>query len=270
MAAVVYENMSNDEYHGHKGSISRSGIVEFMKSPANYWNSYHNPKRPEKTSTEAMIFGSAFHTIVLEPNKFDLQYAIKPEGIDRRTKQGKSDYEEFEARSAGKTIITQEQLDTLHEMQQSVYRHQQAWDLICGARYEHSIFWDDPNTALTLKTRPDAWHDNMTVDLKTIVSSDPRTFQNAMASHGYHIQSAMNREGIRSATEKDIMNHVFVCVEKTFPFLVAVYILDETALESAHSTLRLKLADMKYCKDKNEWPGYQTQTIGLPNWAANL
>ena len=128
------------------------------------------------------------------------------------------------------------------------------------------IFWDDQQTGLRLKTRPDAWHENMTVDLKTIASADPRSFQNAMAQRGYHIQSAMNREGIRAATGKDVINHVFVCVEKTFPFLVAVYILDETALDHAHNTLRKVLPEMKECLNTQVWAGYETMTIGLPAW----
>ena len=269
MGAVVFEDLDNDAYHWHK-AISRSGIVEFMRSPANYWNAYHNEKRPEKVSTEAMIFGSAFHTAVLEPHLFSKQYVMRPEGIDRRTKQGKLDYEEFLARSEGKIILTPEQIATLTDMQESVLNHPQANELILNARYEHSIFWEDENTGIELKTRPDAWHENMTVDLKTIASADPRSFQNAMVAHGYHIQSAMMREGIRAATGKDITNHLFVCVEKTFPFLVAVYILDETTLEVGHSTIRRALSEMKSCYDTNEWPGYQTQTLGLPNWASNL
>jgi exodeoxyribonuclease VIII len=269
MGAIVYENMSNDDYHNHKGSTSRSGIVEFMKSPAHYWNAYHNPKAPEKITTDAMAFGSAFHTIVLEPDKFDKEYAIIPE-IDRRTKAGKETYQIFQETHHGKTMITKNQFDTLLAMQQSVYKHSQAWELISNARYENSIFWNDQDTGLGLKTRPDCWHANMTVDLKTISSADPRTFQNAMVAHGYHLQAAFNREGIRAATGNDIINHVFVCVEKTFPFLVAVYILDETALESAHSTLRRVLAEMKNCYETDIWPGHETQTLGLPNWAVNL
>jgi hypothetical protein len=80
----------------------------------------------------------------------------------------------------------------------------------------------------------------------------------------------MMREGIRAATGHDITNHLFVCVEKTFPFLVAVYILDETALKVAHSTLRRVLPEIKFCYETNEWPGYKTETLGLPNWAVNL
>jgi exodeoxyribonuclease VIII len=270
VGATVFHDLDNDAYHWHK-AISRSGVVEFMKSPANYWNAYHNDDRPKKESTQAMNFGTAFHTLMLEPHLFEKQFVVKPEQVflkdtDRETFDNYKAYMAKLAKSK-KIILSIDEMATLHHMKNSIEKHPQAMELISHAKYEHSIFWTDEDTGLELKTRPDAWHHNMTVDLKTIISADPRTFQSAMVSHGYHIQSAMMREGIRAATGDDILNHIFVCVEKTFPFLVSVYILDETALEAAHNTLRRVLSEIKFCYESNQWPGYETQTIGLPNWA---
>jgi len=274
MAAIVYENMSNDEYHDNKGSISRSGIVEFMESPFRYFKSRFDPEHRVNEQTRAMIFGSAFHVFVLERHLFDDQYVVKPDPVLLKN-VGREKYDAYKAQcetieNSDRIVITAEEYRTLVGMRNAVKEHPEASALIEDGLYEHSIFWDDARTGLKLKTRPDVWHGNMTVDLKTISSADPRTFQNAMAQHGYHLQSAMNREGINAATGEDIKKHVFVCVEKSLPFLVAVYILDETALDSAHNTLRRVLPSMKFCAETNQWPGYETQTIGLPAWAENL
>lgn len=267
MKAVVYENMSNEAYHGNKSTISRSGIVEFMKSPLNYWHQYHDPDKPEKESTDAMTLGSAFHALLIEPDLFHRQYTFMKEKVDRRTKAGKEAYDLFCERSRGKTVMKAEDFETITKMAESVMSNPMASELIKDGFYEHSIFWKDETTGLDLKTRPDIWHSNMTVDIKTTNSAHPRAFQDSMVSYGYHLQAAMNREGIRAATGDDIKKHVFVCVEKSFPFLNAVYILDETALQSAHNILRRVLGEMRYCFDNNIWPGYDTQVIGLPNWA---
>lgn len=267
MQIGVYKDLSNHDYHADTESISRSGLMEFKTSPFHYWNKYVNPNRPDREkTTDAALFGNAFHTMVLEPDTFDQRYAILPEGIDRRTKQGKADFDDFLLKSAGKVALKADQLETLRQMQQSVYNHTEAKELIPNALYEHSIFWNDPHTGIKCKTRPDIWHDNMTVDLKTISSADERTFQSSMMGYGYHLQAAMNREGIFHTGGKDIKNHVFICVEKEFPFAVAVYILDITVLEHAHIEFKKLLTSFAECKQKNEWRCYETKTIYLPGW----
>ena len=263
----VHKSLSNDDYHNDTTAVSRSGLWEFRKAPAKYWNTYLNPERPPRKDTPDMLFGRAFHTLVLEPHLFEAQYIVTPEGMDRRTKQGKIDYEDFLSKSIGRASISPDQMRTLHKMRQSVLNHPQASQLIIGGAIEHSIFWQDEHSGVICKTRPDIWHENMTVDLKTCSSSEERAFVASVGSYGYHWQSAMNREGIRSVSGKEIDIHTFICVEKEWPHLVAVYILDKIALESAHNMFKNTLLQFKDCMARNEWPGYETKEISLPPWA---
>jgi len=296
----IFKNLSNEDYHADRTAVSRSGLMEFRKAPAKYWNTYLNPNRPEeKKDTPQMAFGRAFHTFVLEPHLFETQYCVqdlklpeiqpKPLKGDLQLKYGKEIgaklYEEakeleyqqkmlrdrlladFAAKSAGKELITLEQMNTLQMMRQSVMNHPQAAELITGAAIEHSIFWEDPHTGVRCKTRPDIWHENMTADLKTTVSADENSFRRDIPLYGYHLQSAFNREGIYRTGGKDIRTHTFICVEKEWPHLVAVYILDQNALDSAHKLFKNTLAEFKECQTSNVWPGYKTQEISLPPWA---
>ena len=263
----VYKNLSNDDYHNDTTAISRSGLWEFRKAPAKYWNSHLNPDRPPKKITPDMEFGSAFHTFVLEPHLFYKKYAVLPEGIDKRTNDGKARFADFLIKSQGKTALKKEEMDKLILMKESVLNHPEASQLIVGGAVEHSIFWEDRHSGVLCKTRPDIWHDNMTVDLKTTSSADERSFINSVASYGYHLQSAMNREGIYQSGGNDITTHAFVCVEKEWPHLVAVYILDNNTLDFAHNMFKNTLQDFKKCKESNIWNGYETKEITLPAWA---
>lgn len=266
--AIIHENMSNDEYHGNKKSISRSGIVEFMRSPFHYWNNYLNPERPKKASTEAMTFGSAFHTMMLEPHLFLKEYDVRPEGIDRRTKQGKADYEIFEKKAAGKTILTRDQSDTLVAMQKSVFNHPQAADLILNAKYEQSFFWEDQDSGISCKARPDILHSNMIVDLKTIADASPRSFQRAMMTSGYYLQGAMQIDGVFECTGNKIDHFICICIEKTYPFAVGVYIVDGQAIEKGRSKYKEILLELRHAIEHNHFPSYGIQTVGLPNWVS--
>lgn len=279
----VYTDLDIEKYHSVEG-VSRSGLIEFNKTPFHYWNKYLNPERPASEPTEAMIFGNAFHTFILEPHLFDSRYCIEPEhtllkdfvemyGKDNGRllfDKQKDDYANFLLKSASKQVLTHKQIETLSFMKQSLENHPQAMDLIIGGRIEHSLFWIEPHTGTLCKTRPDVWHDGFTADLKTIAAADERSFVKALIAHGYHIQAAMNREGIRENTGKDIKSHTFVCVEKTFPYPVAIYILDITALEFAHVKFKKLVTDFAECKYNNVWNGYETKTIFLPEWAENL
>lgn len=63
----IYENISNDEYHGCEG-ISKSGLDLVAKSPAHYKAVIDGITVREPTKAQAL--GTAFHELLLEPELF--------------------------------------------------------------------------------------------------------------------------------------------------------------------------------------------------------
>lgn len=295
----IFKDLPNEQYHAHTDSISRSGLWDFKRNQQLYWNNYLNPEREPKKQSPEMLFGSAFHTFVLEPHLFEQQYCVQdiklPETYEKPLKRdlvaqfgdkiGAEMFEEaklkeaqnkelrnriladFSAKSAGKTILTLDQMRTLQLMKQSVEKHPEASQLIVGGAIEHSFFWDDPHTGVRCKTRPDILFDNMTVDLKTTDDASERGFIKSMAYYAYHLQAAFNREGVYHTGGNDIKTHTFICVEKKFPYLVGVYYLDQSTLDFAHTLFKNTLQDFKKCRDENVWRGYETKEVSLPAWA---
>ena len=80
--------MNNEQYHADTSAISASGLKLFMRSPAHYYAAYLDPNRVERQPTPAMRLGTATHCAILEPTRFNAEYAVIPESIDRRTKEG--------------------------------------------------------------------------------------------------------------------------------------------------------------------------------------
>ncbi len=284
----IYPNLSNEQYHADP-AISRSGIMMFLESPYKYWANYVNPDRPPKESTPAMIFGSAFHTYVLELHHFWRDYAVEPEMLplpakvllkytDRETfEKYKADlariemlntdtWSIFQEDSRGKIILKDGEIDLIRKMYDALCRHHEAPGLIRDAIYEQSYFWQDKDSGLMVKARPDILHSNMIVDLKTCVSASSRAFQRAMAEGGYHIQAAMIREAVNVLEGRDIPNAINVCVEKTYPYAIGNKIISETALEIGHKQFKETLMDMKECFETNVWPSYEVETVELPGW----
>ncbi len=267
----IYPTMSNEEYHSHPGSYSRSALMEFKRSPYHYWGRYLNPERRESPRSDAMIFGEAFHTLILEPDQFDKRFSVKPEAVLLKD-VGRERYDAYkkeveDLKLSNLTLLDASEFDTLVAMRDALEKHPNAMELINGAVYEQSYFWVDPESGLLLKSRPDILHSNMGVDLKTCADASPRGFQNAMVSGGYHIQGAMGRDARRELEGVDVPNFICLAIEKTYPHAIGIYIIDEYALDHGQQVYKQVCLDLKHALAYNSWGSYETQTISLPRWA---
>jgi hypothetical protein len=285
-------SISNEQYH-QMGGISRSGIMEFRRSPRHFWHKYLNDGYVQKASTPDMQFGSAVHTYILEPEKFEQEYVIKPAKKDKlpevpllkdvgreeydkakaiyeiERKTRKADELSFYQFSLGKKQIAQEDFDKLKQMAASLKENPQTDGLLTDAQYEKSIFWIDKDTGLLCKARPDVWHDHFVVDLKTTADAAPRAFQRDYYAYGYHLQIAMIYEAIKNITGIAITDFIDLAIEKEEPYATAIYPIDITALEQGIKEFRHTLVEMKQCFDAGYFPSYKSQTISLPNYAMN-
>lgn len=264
----VYE-ISIEDYHNGDG-ISRSKLVEFQKSPYHYWYKANHPEKIRNVEviakTNALEFGNALHTYVLEPDEFGKRYAVFQK-INRQKKVGKEAYAQFLLDSAGKAIISQDAYDEIRLMSDAIQAHGQAKDLISDAWYEKSIYWTDPDADLLCKVRPDIWHDGFIVDLKTTVSAKYTDFQKSIYNYGYHIQAGMMHEALKHVLCKDVKSFVFVAIEKEPPYALACYQLEDMALDLGVRRFKEIIQGIRKCINENIWPSYESGLINLPSWA---
>ncbi|WP_441253681.1 PD-(D/E)XK nuclease-like domain-containing protein [Bradyrhizobium sp. 613_E4_N2_2] len=89
MKPGVYADIPNADYHGGPGT-SKSGLDIVRKSLLHFKYVKDAANDNERKPTEAQAFGSAFHTITLEPKEFVKSYCLGlrrsdvPEAIDER------------------------------------------------------------------------------------------------------------------------------------------------------------------------------------------
>lgn len=265
----VYD-ISNDEYQSSPG-ISRTGIMTLRKSALHYYHRYLNQTTEAKEQTKALYFGSALHTYILENDKFDKEYFISEKnpyhGSSTAGKEFKAD---MLIRSRGKILIERDDVDIIKSMSSSLFSDSQVAGLLTGAKYERSIYWIDPDTGILCKCRPDIWHSNMIGDLKTAVDASPYEFQHDIYRYGYHIQAAMIQDAIRIVLNHEMLDFIYIVVEKTPPYAVAVYILDQESINKGREEYKYRLAQYKDCLETNNWPGYQTKQISLPKYVYYL
>lgn len=259
----IHANISNHDYHSGPG-LSRSAIMEFRNTPRHYYDKYLSPHKIAKESTASMQLGSAVHTAVLEPDLFFQQYALKPE-CDRRTKIGKEIYENFCAANIGKTVITQEIYDKVLKMREAVLREYKHY--LDGAYIEYSMYWEEKNTGILCKSRPDISHPNVILDLKTTSDASPLAFGREAENYGYFLQSAMIQDGLFNITNKFVDEFYMVCVEVDEPHYTITHQLSVEAIEEARDEFLLHLGTYKKCFEENYWPGYESSIIYRPPYA---
>lgn len=266
-----YEELSNEHYHRIKSHLSRSAIMDYDKSPYTYWAKHINPERPIKDATQAMKLGSAFHTMILEPNLFDEIYASCPPKVLLKH-VGRDAYLAFKAKMAdientSKIILTAEEFKVLCDMEIKLLTNKKAVELIQESRIENSFFWRDPHSEMLLKCRPDILHENMIVDLKTCSDASPRAYQKEMVTYGYHVQGAMIRDGVEAIEGRKINTVINICVETKYPYNMGIYIIDEAAIDEGQIKYKNILLEIKHAIKYNEFIDYGVQTISLPKWA---
>lgn len=260
-------SISSEAYHQGLG-ISRSGLMEFKRSPYHYWYKYLNPYYVPDAETPAQLFGKALHEFILEPTKFEKHYFILPQ-FDKRTKAGTERWKQIQKEHANKIFITEVQYQEIQQMAESLCHNKEASKLIANAQIEQSLYWNDPDTDILCKSRPDILRPSLVADLKTAQDGSVWSFSKAIYDYGYHIQAAMIREALQVIKEIDMQSFWFIVIEKTVPYVVSTYKLALEALEKGKEDFKDLLKFYQICLKTNHWPAYGAQEISLPKYAFN-
>lgn len=264
----IYPDMSNDDYHGGPG-ISKSGLDLISKNPALYKDRYIDGNRPEPT--KPMIVGSATHTAVLEPEKFDKEYIVAP-AVDRRTKTGKAAYAEFMEKAEAEQLIPlkADEYENIMRIAEAVRAHPVASQIFSKGQAETSIFHHDELTGELVKVRPDWITDDLLVDLKTTQDASMEAFERACWNFRYYVQSPMYLDIANEQSGFHYNSFLFVCVESNEPYSIAVYYADQEMMDAGRMEYRRCMEIYHQHKQQNQWPGLnddKISPISIPYWA---
>lgn len=267
---------SIQDYHAN-AALSHSKLETFRRRPALFYKKYIAKSLPTVEASSAFRIGSAAHTAILEPDQYHARYARKPDGIDRRTKEGKIAFAAFESENVGKTVIAGDEHDQVAEMVYAFHAHKLASQLLSAGTAEAT--WRTQGT-MPLQCRTD-WFNPAgcelsrgrpyVADLKTVESLDDEAFsnfENAVFRFGYHRQAGFYLPLITEITGAPVWDFFFIAVEKVEPFGVAVYRLSDDAVARGQDESIEDLRGIKACMDSGVWPNIEEKLreLGLPKW----
>lgn len=265
---IPAERMPENEYHAEKHFASKHMLDLIADSPEKFRAAMDATE--EREATPSMILGRAFHCAVLEPEKFDERYAVKPNGLDRRTKAGKEAFAAWEADNAGKEALDAEQMETIQGMRDSMMAHPLVAAIWKHAgKSEQTILSRDEATGLALKCRIDRIFPalKIAIDLKTCASARPDDFARAVANFRYYVQAAFYRDLLEKTGDGEPWSFVFIAVETKAPYSTAVYQVSDW-LPLGTACYRRDLETLAECITTDEWRGYEVPNdeLPMPKW----
>jgi len=231
----VYQDMPFSQYN-ELDAIRSHDLTSFTKDPYTW-------KYEEKPDSEASFFveGRLQHCLFLEPHVFHDEFVVAPK-VDRRTKAGKAEYEDFLASVNDRSVVTQDLYDACQERVEVLDAFRpQAKDST-----ELSIVFDYYGNRC--KARFDMIQNNVIVDL-TCRDASPKGFKQAIKSYGYHQQAAFYLDAAASAGMTEVDRFHFLAISKQHPYPYAVYELSDEAIEYGRALNEKAIDQMKLCEE---------------------
>ena len=267
MADAIITHDAPGVYFGKRERLSNSGIKELLRCPARFKAMMDGD---EEKATPALLLGSLFHAMTLEPEKVP-DYFAKRENPGN-TKAGKE--ESAAAAVKGITLISPDMWEQAVAMSESARNNTFLAAALKDANFqaETSIYWDQ--NGVPCKARLDGIAEIpgfglCVIDLKSTTDASPEGIARHMCDFGYHRQAAWYSHAM-AMVDRPVQAFVFVFVEKEPPYVSTAVTVAEEAIGLAHDEIRRALSLYSECMETGVWPGYTSEivtTIDLPAYA---
>ena len=257
------DGMSYAEYHSAPG-IRSSDLKACLTSPLECWYRQRQPM----ADSPALRLGRASHTSALEPRRFLAEYAL----YDGRRAGKVWDAFRDDPQNTNKTILNRTEYDAAVAIGDAVQAHRIASTMLAGGAAEVSLFWDDEQTGLRCKARPDYLTTLTLPDLKTTRDPSPAAFGRTCVNFGYPLQLAHYLAGVRAVCGTDPAPY-FVVVGSTQPHDVIVYRVPDDIIELGEADRVDMMQTMSQMRERfgdKRWPGVApdgAMDLELPRWA---
>lgn len=275
----IYAGVPNKIYHGQLTvgpSISRSGLWRFFdKSPRHYFDSsYLNPNRQPAEESEALRLGRAAHHVLLGEKNFSGEFLVRPDEYPEKVEYGDpiphgTKMKPWHGASAwckawqedhaneDRDIITSQMVEQIRGMARGLAEDPMVQGGQLGGLIEHTIVWQDPETGIWVKIRPDAIPtaaDDVS-DLKTTADISDEGLEDAIGRDGLFLQAAMTDIGWQEVFARPLNSFSFVFIEKTEPHCARTRELNPSEMVLGADVYRVGLNYFARCLDTGVWPG---------------
>lgn len=250
----VYRNLPGETYYGLP-HLSASAIRVCKGSTRKL---HYELTKPKEKPTEPMIFGNAFHTYCLEPERFDVDYHTLPQGHKGNTIEGKAELRKCAER--GQIPLKYESFKQIANMRSSMVTHTWLMRYFCPmpVNCDIEISFVSEWEGVMVKSRLDTYYpdEGISIDLKTTRDSSPDKWRYEIRD-SYLIQAAIYVQQLKEH-KLPYKGFYFAAVDKAEPHNTAVYSIEQRDIDAKWEEVRDLLR--RYKRDLKEGlPHYNTE-----------
>jgi hypothetical protein len=247
----LYKKLPAAQYHEDRDALSCSMLKPLLISPAHFQSSLVAPP----CSSKAMDFGTLVHALVLEPYKFNEDFAIYPGQADGRDK----DYKAFLAQNTNRLVVDEPTFHKGRTLAEKVLhrsvRGRRFGDFVVEGVPEATIYAQEPTTGLMLRVRIDLYHPECTFDLKSTRHGVARNFLRDAIDMHYDLQAFMYTF-VRSLYEGRQAPAPFAIIacETSEPYSIHQVNAGGTFMENGAAKFKEVMSVYAACSQNNYWP----------------
>lgn len=250
--SILFFDYPAEEYHSDSSALSCSRLKPMLTSPAHFLLAAIEPAR----DSQAMIFGTLVHQLLLEPAVSVSGVAVFPGAACARDKDWKSF--RLSASEHGRVAIDEPTFAAAIQLADKVrstrYRGRALGRFIEEAQCEVTIYFTEPATQLRVRTRLDAMHPDISFDLKTTRHGSAPAFSRSALDLHYDMQAALYSIARRCVEGGPSKPFVFIAADSSAPHSVSTFDCGDSFLENGVAKLKWALANYKACADCEVWP----------------
>lgn len=282
----IYAGIPMDRYHSADICVGPSVTSTILRKTEEvsmeevfdkYWPA--NPDRePEKTSP-AFARGRARHTLLLGEDGFREQFIIRPETYPDgavypdengapKPWNGNSKWCKAwmaSAEIAGKTVLMPDELENVRGAAERLARHPAIESGLLNGLIEHSIIYQDPETGIWIKVRPDVipTSGTMVADYKGTEDVSPIKVRRAITEYGYHQQLALISDALFHVAGLVLGqdDHVLVFQKWTRPWSINIKPLSLATIHLGRMQNRRALNRIAQALETGIWPGPEDDMV---------
>lgn len=248
MLHLGINQVSNALYHSDRNYLSSSVIKLLAKDVAEYHRQYIlGQKQPFTGNQGALDEGSFTHSILLEPETVDTEYAIYP-----GKRRAGLEYQQFAEKNSGKVILLETQAERCFKLQEAFNKQPEYAQFISGGAAELSLCVE--LQGVPVKTRFDYINveKGFISDVKTTsYSGDVDSFQLVMENLDYGLSAALYLQAAELYYEKPFEFYFIVLSKKDLT--ANVYKLSQATRFKANRKISEALTKYKRCKESGIW-----------------
>lgn len=262
----IVQHVPMNYYHSLP-SINSSKIADAFQSAA-FYNWKHNLKKIAEEHSDALEFGQAMHTALLEPDIFKSKKVILPDFGDQRSPTNREKKQKFFAQlPEGAITLTEQDAETITEMLKVLLGHAKIPNMLNAGISELSAFWSEDGVDYRARADYISQKNKLLIDYKTTKDASVEGFAREVIKYNYQLKMAHYKRGFEMNGFK-IEEVSIIAQEKKPPYHVNVFYLDPYFLECGEEDRQIGIKRIIEGNKNGNWIGYteEIKHLTAPSW----